>query len=364
MPLKLMVRLFLAVWLVAACGNTAEAGQLGSYSIAANRIFVAGVSSGAAMAVQLNVAYSGTFKGAAIYAGVPYYCAGYDQLSAARATAGCSRTVPRAPLADVEKVTRSWADQGLIDPVQNLQNSLVYLWSGRSDLIVQPTATNELRSFYSDFGTNVFHYDNQFPAGHGWESPYGPVPCNRASAPFINRCYDSPDDGAAYDSEEVWLSRFFGPLQPKAVGPLHGALLTFDQTRFAPGGAAAKISMADTGYVFVPRSCADGHSCGLMLALHGCEQSASIIGDTFIHDAGINEWADSNNIVVLYPQAIASPENLLGCWDWWGYLNDRDYAQKSGPQIKALYNMVVHISRGSASLGSNRAAVQPSPDNR
>jgi hypothetical protein len=252
MPLKLMVRLYLALWLVAACGNTAGARQLGSYSIAANRIFVAGVSSGAAMAVQLNVAYSGTFKGAAIYAGVPYYCAGYDQLSAARAAAGCSRTVPRAPLANLEKVTRSWADQGLIDPVRNLQNSLVYLWSGRSDSIVQPTVTDELRSFYSDFGANVFHYDNQFPAGHGWESPYGPVPCNRTAAPFINRCYDSPDDGEAYDSEEVWLSRFFGPLQPKAVGPLHGALLTFDQTRFAPGGAAAKISVADTGMYSCP----------------------------------------------------------------------------------------------------------------
>jgi hypothetical protein len=95
------------------------------------------------------------------------------------------------------------ADQDLIDPVRNLQNWLVYLWSGRSDSIVQPTVTNELRSFYRDFGANVFHYDNQFPAGHGWESPYGPVPCNRTSAPFINRCYDSPHDGAAYDSEEV-----------------------------------------------------------------------------------------------------------------------------------------------------------------
>jgi poly(3-hydroxybutyrate) depolymerase len=74
--------------------------------------------------------------------------------------------------------------------------------------------------------------------------------------------------------------------------------------------------MADTGYVFVPQSCANGSSCGLVLALHGCAQSSSAIGETFAYDAGINEWADSNNFVVLYPQAIASPGNLLGCWDW------------------------------------------------
>jgi poly(3-hydroxybutyrate) depolymerase len=352
MRMILTVRLFLVVGLVAPCSNVA-ARQLGSYSIAANRVFVAGISSGAAMAVQLNVAYSGTFKGAAIYAGVPYYCAGFDRSSVARAAAGCSMTVPREPLSSLEQVTRSWAGAGLIDPVQNLQHALVYLWSGRSDLVIQQTVTNELRSFYRDFGANVFHYDNQFPAGHGWESPYGPVPCQWTAAPFINLCYDSPHDGAAYDSERVWLDRFFGPLQSKAARPLHGALLTFDQTRFVPGGAAAAISLADTGYVFVPRSCADGHPCGLVLALHGCAQSAGAIGETFPHDAGINEWADSNNIVVLYPQAAASPGNLLGCWDWWGYLNDRDYAQKGGPQMKALYDMVIHISRGSAAVGSS-----------
>jgi hypothetical protein len=192
------------------------------------------------------------------------------------------------------------------------------------------------------------YYNNQFPAGHGWESPYGLVPCNWTRAPFINLCYDSPDDSAAYDSEEVWLGQFFGPLQAKGVRPLHGTMFTFDQTPFIPGGVAAAISMANVGYVFVPKSCADGHSCGLVLALHGCAQSSSAIGETFAYDAGINEWADSNNFVVLYPQAISSPGNLLGCWDWWGYLNDSDYAQKNGPQMKALYNMVALISRGPA----------------
>ena len=361
MPSKLVTRLFLAVWLKAPCDSAAEARQLTSYSIQANRIFVAGISSGAAMAVQLDVAYSGTFKGAAIYAGVPYYCAGYDLLSPARASAGCSMTIPREPLANLEEITRSWADKGLIDPVQNLQHEPIYLWSGPADLIVQQTVTNQLQSFYRDFGANVFHYDNQFPAGHGWESPYGLVPCNGTSAPFINLCYDSSDDNRAYDSEEVWLRQFFGSLQTKSVRPLHSTLLTFDQTQFAPGGAAATISMADTGYVFVPQSCANGSSCGLVLALHGCVQSSSAIGQTFAYDAGINEWADSNNFVVLYPQVIASPGNLLGCWDWWGYLNDRDYAQKTGPQMKALYNMVVHVSRGSASTS---AVVQPSLVNR
>lgn len=84
-----------------------------------------------------------------------------------------------------------------------------------------------------------------------------------------------------------------------------------------------------------------------MLALHGCEQGYSVISKTFISDAGINQWADTNNIIVLYPQAIASLTNPLGCWDWWGYLDDPHYAQRSGPQMKALYKMVERVSAGS-----------------
>jgi hypothetical protein len=103
MPSSLVTRLFLAVWLMAACESAAKARQLGSYSTQANRIFVAGISSGAATAVQLDVAYSGTFKGAAIYAGAPYYCAGYDLLSSARASAGCSMAIPREPLANLKR---------------------------------------------------------------------------------------------------------------------------------------------------------------------------------------------------------------------------------------------------------------------
>ena len=37
--------------------------------------------------------------------------------------------------------------------------------------------------------------------------------------------------------------------------------------------------------------------------------------------AGYNEWADTNGIVVLYPQLDPTEilDNPEGCWDWWGY---------------------------------------------
>jgi poly(3-hydroxybutyrate) depolymerase len=46
------------------------------------------------------------------------------------------------------------------------------------------------------------------------------------------------------------------------------------------------------------------------------------IGNDFYTYGGYNEWAESNNIIVVYPQAVKSefmPMNPSGCFDWWGY---------------------------------------------
>jgi hypothetical protein len=66
---------------------------------------------------------------------------------------------------------------------------------------------------------------------------------------------------------------------------------------------------------------------------------------TFIQKSGINEWADGNNIIVLYPQTIASivPANPDGCWDWWGYTGP-NYALKSAPQMMAVMAEVKQIT--------------------
>lgn len=63
----------------------------------------------------------------------------------------------------------------------------------------------------------------------------------------------------------------------------------------------------------------------------------------FVENAGYNEWADANDIVVLYPQAEfqgsiqhAKPQ---GCWDLWGY-TDANYHTRDGQHIKAVWKMV------------------------
>jgi poly(3-hydroxybutyrate) depolymerase len=91
------------------------------------------------------------------------------------------------------------------------------------------------------------------------------------------------------------------------------------------------------------------------IAFHGCNQYQSysyshgsgllFFGTTFVRHAGYNKWADSNGIIVLYPQATATLTNPEGCWDWWGY-DDPNYSLQSGRQIMAVHKMVQRVSGG------------------
>jgi poly(3-hydroxybutyrate) depolymerase len=95
----------------------------------------------------------------------------------------------------------------------------------------------------------------------------------------------------------------------------------------------------------------------LHVALHGCLQSTETLHDVFYKHVGLNEWADSNDIVVLYPQAhTVLPEdfstrrltdvfesNPEGCWNWFGYGYDEHYLLRDGVQVRAIYGMVERI---------------------
>jgi len=80
-------------------------------------------------------------------------------------------------------------------------------------------------------------------------------------------------------------------------------------------------------------------TCKVHLALHGCLQNYNAVGDAWVAHAGYNPWAESNNIIILYPQTMANALNPDACWDWWGFTGS-DYATKLGYQIATLKNML------------------------
>lgn len=304
----------------------ANAATLGRYNVSA--VYDSGVSSGGFMADQLHVAYSGTIKGTGIFAGGPYHCA---QGSLTTAELACMYNVQSRNLSSLEQTARTRSAQGTIDNVANLSGHRVYVFHGTADTTVSVGSSNDLVQFYKDFGANVT-YDNTTPAAHSWVSPLGPNACGTSYTPYINNCGNDP--------ERTMLTQLFGSVAAPAASP-SGNVVSFDQNAYAPGGSASAISMGATGYAYVPSACASGTSCRLMVALHGCLQGAGSIGTTFVTKAHLNEYGDTNNMIVLYPQTVATlGSNPQGCWDWWGYLNAGNYDTHGGAQIEAIMNMV------------------------
>lgn len=296
--------------------------------------YVTGVSSGGFMATQLHVAYSGTFHGAGIFTAGPYGCA-KGNLTTAQLS--CMFATSPIDLAGLEQTARDRAQQGRIDPLGNLSDDRVWVFHGTNDTTVRESVNDALAAFYTDFGTGV-SYTKTSPAGHAWVSPIGPNACTTSFTPYLNNCGDDP--------ERAMLGHLFGSAVAAPAGSLTGTLISFAQQAFTPGGVTpASISMGTTGFAYMPANCAGGASCRLVVALHGCLQSFdnAAIGNRFMDRAFLNEYADTNDMIVLYPQATATGftgGNPNGCWNWWGYLGDTNYDVHGGRQIETIMAMV------------------------
>lgn len=335
-PTSRLIQLGCAALLLA--GATADAATLGRYNIDPSKVTVSGISSGGAMAAQVHVAYSATFRGVAIFAGAAYYCAEGDL---GNALTRCMNAVDAAevPVDRLAATTRQWGAIGLIDDPANLANTKVYLFSGTLDAVVRQPGMDAAQGYYRQFvpAANIV-YDNATPAGHGWISPVGPNLCAATQSPYVNDC--------GIDPEQRFLSQVYGTLKPKTVAALGGQFISVDQTEFLDDRDPAAHSVDSNAWAYVPASCAKDRRCGLHVSFHGCNQGYSKVGDQFFRRTNLNEWADANNTIVLYPQAVPTLTTAIvngqGCWDWWGY-DQANYAQKNGPQMLMTKRMVDRI---------------------
>ena len=299
-------------------------------------VTVSGLSSGGYMAVQVHVAHSSIVSGAGVIAGGPYYCA---QGSVLTANYNCMNPGGWTPLPSVDLLhaeTEALAKAGRIDPTANLAAARAWLFTGTRDRTVYSAVVTGLRSYYASYKTNVKLVADK-PAGHAMVVEEAKNPCAVTAPPYINDCdYDAAGE----------LLKHLGFANPPATKAA-GNIARFDQNPFA-GGDAYAISMNDTGYVYVPKGCEAG-GCRVHVAFHGCRQT----GEDFPRDAGYNRWADTNSLIVLYPQAVARSGwcfrcgnfiyNPRACWDWWGYTS-AEYHTQRGAQVRAVKAMLDRLS--------------------
>jgi poly(3-hydroxybutyrate) depolymerase len=276
---------------------------LPAYNVAPSTVTISGISSGGFMAVQMHVAYSSHIHGAAIFAGGPFYCEQDD-------TTDCNSGSGMV-LSDYLDYTAAQEDAGTIDPTSNLAGQPIYMFSGTNDSIIYPVVMAMLYQYYQayDAASNIT-FNNNTPAEHAWISPDGPNSCGTLWPPYINNC--------SIDPEQTFLTMFYGALNPKNTGTLGGSFIQFNQGPFCAGGSCSAISMDNTGWLYVPASCAAGQACKLVMVLHGCLTGQDVVGQDVVKEAGVNEWADTNDIVVIYPQAIiAARATPRAAGTWW-----------------------------------------------
>jgi len=346
------IRYALFALLLALAGLVHSAARLAGYDADVSALTVSGLSSGGYMAVQFHVAHSASVKGAGVLAGGPYYCAAGRLWTAYYNCMTPGVLTPLPSQARLELAT-AWLEQaGRIDPVRNLAAAKVWIFRGTHDETVAPEVVAALAGYYrryTDPANLVLVQDR--PAGHAMPSADPDIThaCETTEPPYLNRCIDK-GARAPYDAAGALLAHLLGAAPPAAPAET-GMLKEFDQREFASGAPSA-LSLADTGYVYVPAACA-AQRCRVHVAFHGCRQYAGAVGTAFVRDAGYNRWADAYRLIVLYPQTVARGgwtfgEDFLynprGCWDWWGYTGP-DYHTKAGPQIRAVKAMVERLGR-------------------
>ena len=336
MPLKTCLRaIALALLFAGSVACAAATAPLPALKLDAARVAVVGLSSGAYMATQAQLAYPDVFPNATLVAGGPYGCA-EGQLKLALTT--CMRGTPAPDVDALLAQLQARAGSGRTGPLQDLAHARVYLLHGSADTTVAPVVAEAAAQLYQRLrertpglaGMQV-HDDGARDFGHNLPIAARGGDCARSVSPYLGHC--------GFDAAGAIFAQMYGPAAHAAAAAARGELRPFDQDALRPAGVDALL--ARVGYVYLPPDCLAGKRCGLLVAFHGCKQNADAVGQAFVRDAGFNRWADVYDVAVLYPQTRASfaPLNPQACWDWWGY-SGADYDSRQGVQLRWLLNAV------------------------
>jgi len=204
----------------------AYAEELPKLGIASAETSVSGLSSGAYMAGQIEVAHSKDIVGAGIVAGGPFACAETEssQLfpywpvvmwqNATQATNACMKVDWGAPDADkLAKRAKELAEDGKIDDLAGLADDKVYLFSGNEDQTVERRVVEAARHFLEEVGvpeTNINLVEKQ--GGHAFITEQGGATCGITAKPYVSNCN--------YGQAKAILAWIYGPLQDTPRSPI------------------------------------------------------------------------------------------------------------------------------------------------
>ena len=261
---------------------------------------------------------------------------------------------------------------GLIDSLSNLKGKPAWLFRGSNDAVVYAGPMKATARQVRNLGMNVTTVFD-IPAEHGWvvNAPDMPFPgsyygCAHYGEPFIMNCN--------YKMSHIMLRHLYperaslNPMvrRPPGYARMAANIRLINQAAYAPGQSPARHSLGSDAYVYVPTDCwSDVTACALHIHYHGCGGAIANRDPTSLFWIELPYLAETNRIVILYPQAIAMKGNENGCWDWWG-ITGKNFDTKQGPQISTVIAMAADLpnaiwngERVSNGLGLQASGVLP-----
>lgn len=331
---------------------------------------ISGLSSGAFMTVQMSIAHSSKFMGAGVVAGGPYRSAETFPRAAPSASTACilnSLYVAMTPLTeftapDVDALIALARNTRRIDDLAHVARQRVYIFTGRSDKVVNQFVVRKTRDFYERLGVTgeALKFVDDVDAGHCLitSNPDDTAPLSENRPPYINF-------GGFMQSHDI-LRHIYPDLRPP--GPARGELRLFRQAEFVEGRPDG-AGLSDKAFYYVPSAVLDGAPArGVHLVMHGCKQGFEFqdfvgglrnrdeapYGARYVTRTGYLEAAEANDLLLLFPQVSGTDDTLFqnpdGCWDWWGYASEDpeapDYYTQDAVQIRAVNAMLDRLAGG------------------
>lgn len=277
------------------------------------------------MAVQMHFAYSKYIISSSIVAGGPYY---YSMGS----YEGWEHNKKYPQKVNLDKIYEYINNQdisGNLDPISNLQNSRVFIFHGIIDSIIYQATGRLGYDVFKNYipRDNIYTYFN-ITAEHNWPTDN-----------FGGRCSEVGIKNCNFDAAGKILALAFGELKPR-VYMIASNLKRFKQADYV--SSLSEAGMAETGFIYIPTNCTeDENNCRVHVFLHGCMGNFDYAGTYYVEHTGLNQWAEANDIIIIYPQTAKNGPSEIdekGCWDVWGYTGE-NFATKNGIQMKAIYDM-------------------------
>jgi len=319
---------------------------------------VSGQSSGGSMAMQFLFSFSSAAQGAAVAGGSLYGCG--DQLLPQQT---CYGFLP-ANVEAANAYARRQHSEGLIDAPSNLLGVPMLLFNGKQDSVVYTAAMRDAKRQLEHFaGASSVTANFQTNAGHVWAVDHGNCPCGACSSgggtPATTYSYASysyggylPGDECCdvndceYDLSGEALRRALGAsLRPRTTA--RQPLSWVRQSTYFAARGGRKQTLMHWAILYVPRQCeADVSRCSVHVNFHGCMQTSWKPRRDWVRRLDLNEYAEANDVIVVYPQAKGNADGQgVGCWNWYDYTVDKWFDTQYGYELGTVANLLNDLQR-------------------